>query len=535
MANIKQVNVIERIQQLCRQGASQRRIARELGVSRNTVARYAGKTPGAPVGGGSVSDHATHGAPAGPDGQNEPQATHGVAQFENHPFVPDATHGLKPTGAVPLTLEADARSFAPHADFIRQELAMGLSYCRTSRTYRMISPSGSYASVKRYLRHLGRTAPLPPPPAQGTGAGDAGRLRYWSACHDDRGRHARPGRAALSYSRRIYCEVHYRQDTQSFIRALKTPSSISGSPPPLSSTTRAGHQGRPVRSRPEPHAGILRPSLRHVCAFAARGCRAQGQGREHGRHVQDNALTGRRFDAINEQNGFLWKWQGNVSDHRFHGTEKRHVIDMYAEEKPYLQPLPPMIFPCFSESRRKVHSDGHVEVMGAYYSVPPEYTGREVWVRYDGRVVTILNDGQEELCIHTVTPKGKTSTLRGHVPAEKTWGPEQGGSWLSSRIGAEIGEGAKAWAEEMARTRKAAAPKVMFGLLALLKKHSRSSIEFVCNMALETRADSLQDIKALLEHNRDGRQGELHFDARGEDIRELDYYETQAKTREAFA
>ena len=252
-------------------------------------------------------------------------------------------------------------------------------------------------------------------------------------------------------------------------------------------------------------------------------------------YVQDNALKGRRFDAINEQNGFLWKWQGNVSDHRFHGTEKRHVIDMYAEEKPYLQPLPPMIFPCFSESRRKVHSDGHVEVMGAYYSVPPEYTGREVWVRYDGRVVTILNDGQEELCIHTVTPKGKTSTLRGHVPAEKTWGPEQGGSWLSSRIGAEIGEGAKAWAEEMARTRKAAAPKVMFGLLALLKKHSRSSIEFVCNMALETRADSLQDIKALLEHNRDGRQGELHFDARGEDIRELDYYETQAKTREAFA
>ena len=62
MANIKQVNVIERIQQFFRQGVSQRRIARELGVSRNTVARYAGKRPGASVGGGSVSDQATHGA-----------------------------------------------------------------------------------------------------------------------------------------------------------------------------------------------------------------------------------------------------------------------------------------------------------------------------------------------------------------------------------------------------------------------------------------------------------------------------------------
>ena len=48
MANIKQVNVIERIQQFFRQGVSQRRIARELGVCRNIVARYAGKTPGAP-------------------------------------------------------------------------------------------------------------------------------------------------------------------------------------------------------------------------------------------------------------------------------------------------------------------------------------------------------------------------------------------------------------------------------------------------------------------------------------------------------
>ena len=546
MANIKQVNVIERIQQLCRQGVSQRRIARELGVSRNTVARYAGKTPGAPVGGGSVSDHATHGAPAGPDGQNEPQATHGVAQFENHPFVPDATHGSEtPTGAVPPAPEADARSLcAPHADFIRQELAMGLSGRRIFQDLQDdFAFSGSYASVKRYLRHLGRTAPPVPfrrlrkePGMEmqvdyGTGApvyDDRGRLRKtWLLC------------CTLSYSRRIYCEVHYRQDTQSFIRGIENAFIYFGGVPAtlVIDNLKAGV------TKADLYDPVLNPMLasfaRHydTCVLPCRPGMPRHKGRVENTvgYVQDNALKGRRFDAINEQNGFLWKWQGNVSDHRFHGTEKRHVIDMYAEEKPYLQPLPPMIFPCFSESRRKVHSDGHVEVMGAYYSVPPEYTGREVWVRYDGRVVTILNDGQEELCIHTVTPKGKTSTLRGHVPAEKTWGPEQGGSWLSSRIGAEIGEGAKAWAEEMARTRKAAAPKVMFGLLALLKKHSRSSIEFVCNMALETRADSLQDIKALLEHNRDGRQGELHFDARGEDIRELDYYETQAKTREAFA
>lgn len=43
MANIKQVNVIERIQQLFRQGISQRCIVLGLGVSHNTLVRCAVK------------------------------------------------------------------------------------------------------------------------------------------------------------------------------------------------------------------------------------------------------------------------------------------------------------------------------------------------------------------------------------------------------------------------------------------------------------------------------------------------------------
>jgi Mu transposase, C-terminal domain len=40
-------------------------------------------------------------------------------------------------------------------------------------------------------------------------------------------------------------------------------------------------------------------------------------------------------------------------------------------------------FPLFAESKRKVNRDGHVEVAKAYYSVPPEYLGRQVWARWD--------------------------------------------------------------------------------------------------------------------------------------------------------
>lgn len=546
MANIKQVNVIERIQQLFRQGVSQRRIALELGVSRNTVARYAGRTPGAPVGGGSVSGHATHGVASAPNRQTEPHATHGAAQFENPASALDATHRPEtPSCAAPPALEDDTRSLCtPHADFIRQELGMGLSGRRIFQDLQdEFAFSGSYASVKRYLRRLGRASPPVPFRRLHKEPGMEMQVDYGTGApvHDDGGRRRKTHLlcCTLSCSRRLYCEVHYRQDAQSFIRGIENAFLHFGG---ATSTIVIDNLKAGV-AKPDLYDPVLNPMLasfaRHydTCVLPCRPGMPRHKGRVENTvgYVQGNALKGRRFRSLNEQNEFLRKWLGSVSDHRFHGTEKRHVIDMYTEEKPCLRPLPPMIFPCFSEVRRKVHRDGHVEVMGAYYSVPPEYTGREVWARHDGRTVTVLNGSQEELCIHAAMPKGKTSTLRGHVPAEKFWGPERGGSWLSSRIGMEIGEGAKAWAEEMARTRKAAAPRVMFGLLGLLKKHPRRHIEFVCNMALETRTDSLQDIKALLECVRDDRQAELVFNDRGEDIRELNYYETQARSKEAFA
>ena len=60
-----------------------------------------------------------------------------------------------------------------------------------------------------------------------------------------------------------------------------------------------------------------------------------------------------------------------------------------------LLPLPVDRFPSFHEGRRVVHRDGHVEVDKAYYSVPPEYLARSVWVRWDARMVRVFNDEME--------------------------------------------------------------------------------------------------------------------------------------------
>ena len=49
-------------------------------------------------------------------------------------------------------------------------------------------------------------------------------------------------------------------------------------------------------------------------------------------------------------------------------------------------------FPFFHEKRRSVNRDGHIEVAKSYYSAPPEFVGRDVWVRWDSRLVRLFNE-----------------------------------------------------------------------------------------------------------------------------------------------
>ena len=81
-----------------------------------------------------------------------------------------------------------------------------------------------------------------------------------------------------------------------------------------------------------------------------------------------------------------------------------------------------------------MHRDGHVEVERAYYSVPPEYLAREVWVRWDGRLVRIFNERMEQIAVHVKQEPGRFSTQPQHIAAEKISGVERGAAWLLGRV-----------------------------------------------------------------------------------------------------
>jgi hypothetical protein len=107
-------------------------------------------------------------------------------------------------------------------------------------------------------------------------------------------------------------------------------------------------------------------------------------------HTQRAPLQGLRFETIDAAQAYLDRWETNWADTRTHGTTKRQVAVMFAEERPALGPLPlePVRYYHFGD--RTVHLDGCVEVEAAYYGAPPGWIGRRVQVQWNDLHVRLI-------------------------------------------------------------------------------------------------------------------------------------------------
>jgi transposase len=131
--------------------------------------------------------------------------------------------------------------------------------------------------------------------------------------------------------------------------------------------------------KPDVYDPTLNPLFRDVLAHygvVALPCRVRDPDRkgkvESGvGHAQRTPLRGLRFESVKEAQAYLDRWEANWADTRIHGTTKRQVAAMFAEERPALRPLPLEPFRYYQYGERTVHLDGCVEVDAAYYGAPP--------------------------------------------------------------------------------------------------------------------------------------------------------------------
>ena len=462
------VSLQQSIHTLHARGWSARRIARELDLHRETVGRELRISKPAKV------------------------ATGSAAEAE----------------AKPAKVATGSRSLCePHREIITAGLVQGLSAIRIHQD--LVADhafSGRYNTVKRFVHALSEAAPLPFRRIE-TAAGEEMQVDFGQGApviDPTSGKRRRPHlfRATLSFSRKGYSEVVWRQDTESFLRCLENafrhfggvpktviPDNLKAAvlqadwfDPELNPklTSFAEHYGTvilPTKPRTPQHKGKVEAGVKYV---------------------QNNALKARSFASLAEQNHYLDQWEVRVADTRIHGTVRQQVEALFTQqEQPALQPLPAGIFPCFHEARRCVHRDGYVEYKKAYYSVPPEHVGRQVWVRGDSKLLHVYTLLMRQIAVHTLIEPGRFATDQTHVHPHKRNAIERGGEYLLERCKL-IGPHSGAWAAAIYGNRGPIGMRVLQGLLQLARKHPVGQLEAASEKAVRHACWRLRDLRRLM-------------------------------------
>ena len=496
MPNLLRVAMVETILALHQRRWSQRRIALELGIDRETVARHLKLV---------ARDSKPAIAPLGSDaGDSEPKPA--IA-----PLGSDAPAD-EPQPA-PASRDAEARERGgrtsecePFRDAIRAKLDLGLSAQRIFQDLTADhSFAGSYYSVRRFVAQLAPKQEFPFRRIE-CGPGEEAQVDFGTGAPvvgpDGKRRRTHVLRVVLSHSRKGFTEAVFRQTTDDFVRCLEDAFwHFGGVPQRLvldnlrAAVTKADwfdpELNPQVRSFAEYYGVVLLPTRPYTP-------RHKGKVERGIDYVQENALRGRTFAGLEDQNRFLLDWERAVADTRLHGTTRRQVAAQFASEKPALRPLPAARFPCFREVKRTVHRDGHVEVDKAYYSVPPEYLSRRVWVRYDARLVRIFDERMKPVAVHVRHEPGRFSTQSSHIAGPKISGVERGTEWLLGRV-RRIGPHSVRWAEAVVASRGVQAVRVLQGLLNLAQRHPSDALERACDTAASYGADHLRAIRVLLD------------------------------------
>ena len=211
-------------------------------------------------------------------------------------------------------------------------------------------------------------------------------------------------------------------------------------------------------------------------------------------HAQ-RALQGKRFESLEEAQAYLDRWETSCADTRIHGTTKRQVAAMFAEEKPTLLPLPLEPFRYYQHGKRGVNLDGCVEVDAAYYGLPPGWIGREVNVQWDELYVRILDPKNGLLLREHVRQK------RGWYRIKKEDHPQQMPLqvsqllWRAGRAGTHIGTLSNLIYNQLGEP----GVRRVFGILSLAKKFGTAAVEDACAVALEMGVHELRFVRRYLE------------------------------------
>jgi len=456
----------QRILALLELGWSYRRIQRETGVHRDTVARY--------------------------DPRQAPKPANVSTGFIS-----------KPAGVYPGPTSA----CEPYRDYIAKAIEQGLTAQRIWQDLREEYGFGyCYASVKRFVRHVKQRRPevagvMEHPPGR---EAQVDFVQGPPTLHPTEGRWRRPWilRVTLSCSRHGYEEAMWAQDRVHFLRAIEHAFLDFGGVPEI--LRHDNLKAAIVRAcLYDPDVSELYAAFARHWGFVPLPARPRhpeedGIVENSGGYVKDNAVKGRRFDSLEELNAYLARWNRTIARLRIHGTTRKQVYAHFLEvDKPALKPLAQECFNLFNVGTRTVHPDGHIQIDDAYYSVPHTLVGEHVRVQWDERLLRVYAGGKC-VAVHSRTAVGTFATRNEHRPAHKPAREEAYVAGLLAKA-EHVGANTLDWAKAACEERGVRAYRLLQGMLSLTRNHPRERVDWACRVALERRLFRYKVLRRLVE------------------------------------
>jgi transposase len=217
------------------------------------------------------------------------------------------------------------------------------------------------------------------------------------------------------------------------------------------------------------------------------------------------ALRNQQFLSLRELNAAIREKLMVFLEKPFQKKDGCRAV-LFAEEKPFLLPLPTKPFELATWKIATVQYNYHISVDTQNYSVPFEYIKQKTDVRITRNVIEVFFQGNR-ICSHPrlYGKSNQYSTIEAHMPPDHqkyvAWNGDRFKSWA-----AKIGEHTSAVISSFLGRHKVEQQgyKACMALLRLTDKYSVERLESACTKALSyTEEPSLKGIQAILKSGQD--------------------------------
>jgi len=246
---------------------------------------------------------------------------------------------------------------------------------------------------------------------------------------------------------------------------------------------------------------VYRDVLAHygVCALPCRVNDPDRKGKvERGvGHAKNTPLKGPGFESLPGGQAYLDRLEVNWADTRIHGTTKRQVAAMFAEEKPALQPLPLEPFRYYEFGERRVNLNGCVEVEAAFYSAPPRWIGRSVQVQWNDRFVRLIDPLNGQLLREHLRQSRGAYRIHDEDRSKRTPLTTQQLLARARKAGPSTGT----FCQTLFDIDGQVAIRRIQGVMAMAKRFGAATTDEACKLALEMGVHQYRFVRGYLEKN----------------------------------